>query len=94
MTTTYELHSNLGFIGFAFINSITASKQGYISLFDAVQIEDNIHLYPLGTLQSNFQLTDMDIDIIRRLMLQAIPTMRTTGMVYRAFDKDRIQHNI
>jgi hypothetical protein len=93
-TNSYDIFSNSEFIGFAFVTNNGHYVHGYLTLYEAVQINGILHLAPNITKQSTYPLTIVDIDVIRDLMLKAIPTLRTNGLAYSAIDINGISTTI
>jgi hypothetical protein len=88
MTTTYNIYSSSGFIGFCFIFNNGQSSQGGLSLFETIGIGGNIMMYQQATKYKNYPLVTTDIVIIRDLMQTCIPSLRTNGLTYSAVDNN------
>ncbi|KAB2916166.1 MAG: hypothetical protein F9K23_08630 [Bacteroidetes bacterium] len=79
MNTIYDIHSNLGFIGFCIIKRDGTIAKSWLLLFETVGTEQ----FQLPGTHDTYNNQE-DIDIIRDLMLKAIPTLRTNELIYYA----------
>ena len=94
MTTTYNIHSSYGFIGFCFINSNQQFKQGGLSLFETVITGNTQTLYQQASIHHLYEAAKTDISIIQDLMQRSIPNLRSTGLTYSAIDVNGTSHTI
>jgi len=94
MTTTYDIFSNLGFIGFCIIYNNGQVVQGNLLLFETVTLGNNTFMNQHSNNNKFFPLNTADLNVIQDLMLVAIPTLRTNGLSYRAVDSNGHSHVI
>jgi len=95
MTKTYTINSTNGFIGFITIYNNGSFIQGAVYLYETVQIYNgNTMMYQQGGKQNTYNLSIIDIDIIRDLMTTAIPSLRSNGLTYTAIDNGGIVQTV
>jgi hypothetical protein len=88
MTQTFTIYSSNGFIGFCFIYTNGNFIQGGLSLFETVDMNGNTMMYQQSGKYDIYGTNLTNLDIIRDLMLKAIPSLRTNGLTYSATDNN------
>jgi hypothetical protein len=86
MTRTYTIYSSNGFIGFCLIYGNQQFTQGTLYLFETVTIGNQTMMYQQASKHQLYPSSTIEIDIIRDLMYQVVPSLRTNGLTYSAFN--------
>ena len=86
MTRTYTINSSYGFIGFCLIYGNQQFKQGTLTLFETVSFGNQTMMYQQASKHQIYYSTMTDIDIVRNLITQQIPSFGTNGLTYLAID--------
>lgn len=83
-STDYYIHSNAGFIGLAACSQDETRSSAHLIIYEAHEHENGVHLEIHKEVRDIFIPAQSDMDMLRNLMQQAIPSFRTNGMKYHA----------